>query len=113
MGRPKSRAQRKVALIKAHLRRGDGWIEIAVGNISTTGLMAKCPTPPAPGTEVEIRRRGSVIAGRVVWATATRFGVHSAVPIDVEEFTAESGLTAKHADAGPTRSGLWHWRQSR
>lgn len=110
MGRSKSRAVRKVALIKAQMRVRDKWIEIAVGNVSATGLMAKCPVPPAPGAEVEIRRRGAVITGRVVWATATRFGMASAAPIDVEELTGVSGLQAQQVNDGPPRKRLWHWR---
>lgn len=110
MGRTKPRAVRKVALIKAHLRAGDEWIEISVGNISATGLMAKCAKPPAPGSAVEIRRRGSVITGRVAWATATRFGMASDQPIDVEELTGASGLQVQKADEGPARKWLWHWR---
>lgn len=111
MGRPKSRAVRKVALIKAHLRNGDEWIEIAVGNVSASGLMAKCPAPPAPGTDVEIRRRGLVIRGRVVWATATRFGMASDAPIDLAELTASSGLEAQQLDESAPRRRLWHWRR--
>lgn len=110
MGRPTSRAVRKVALIKAQMRAGTEWIEIAVGNVSATGLMAKCSAPPASGAEVEIRRRGTVITGRVVWSTATRFGMVSDDPIDVEELTGVSGLQAQKADEGPSRKWLWHWR---
>jgi hypothetical protein len=101
---------RKVALIKAQMRAGDDWIEIAVGNISATGLMAKCAAPPAPGTEVEIRRRGSIVRGRVVWSTATRFGMASDEPIDVGELTAGSGLQVPQVEEGPSRKRLWHWR---
>lgn len=110
MGRSKSRAVRKVALIKAQMRVLDEWTEIAVGNVSATGLMAKCPAPPAPGAEVEIRRRGTVIIGRVVWSTATRFGMASDAPIDVEELTAGSGLQIQQIHEGPSRKRLWHWR---
>lgn len=110
MGRPTSRAVRKVALIKAQMRAGTEWIEIAVGNVSATGLMAKCSAPPASGAEVEIRRRGTIITGRVVWSTATRFGMVSDEPIDVEELTGVSGLQAQKADEGPSRQWLWHWR---
>lgn len=92
------------------MRRADEWIEIAIGNVSATGLMAKCPAPPATGTEVEIRRRGMVIHGRVVWSTATRFGMESAEPIDVEELTGISGLETKAVTESPARRGLWHWR---
>lgn len=110
MGRPKTRAVRKVALIKAHMRAAEEWIEIAIGNVSTSGLMAKSPAPPSPGAEVEIRRRGTVITGRVVWATATRFGMVSDRPIDIDELTGASGLQAQKADDGPSRKWLWHWR---
>jgi hypothetical protein len=54
-----------------------------------------------------------VVTGRVVWATATRFGLESDAPIDVEEFMAESGLAVRQADARPQRLGLWHWRKER
>jgi hypothetical protein len=101
---------RKIAPIKAQMRAGDDWIEISVGNISATGLMAKCAAPPAPGTELEIRRRGSIVTGRVVWSTATRFGMASAEPIDVEALTAGSGLQVQQIDEGPSRKRLWHWR---
>lgn len=113
MGRPKSRAVRKVALIKAQMRAAHDWIEIAIGNVSASGLMAKCARPPAPGTTVEIRRRRAIIVGIVVWATPTRFGVASSEPIDVDELTASSGLEAQQADTGQSRKRLWHWRQSR
>lgn len=110
MGRTTSRAARKVALIKAHLRAGENWIEIAVGNVSATGLMARCPAPPASGTEVEIRRRGTIITGRVVWSTATRFGMASDAPIDVEELTGSSDLQVQQSSDAPARKRLWHWR---
>lgn len=110
MGRSKSRAVRKVAPINAHMRAGEKWVEIALGNVSATGLMAKCSAPPARGAEVEIRRRGTVITGWVVWSTATRFGMASDAPIDVEELTGASGLQAQKADEAPSRKWLWHWR---
>lgn len=110
MGRPKSRAVRRVVPIKAHLRVGEDWIEIAVGNVSATGLMAKCAAPPPAGSKVEIRRRGTVITGRVVWSTATRFGMTSDEPIAVDELTAGSGLQVQQVDEGPSRKRLWHWR---
>ena len=113
MGRSKSRAVRKVALIKARMRAGEDWVEIAVANISATGLMAKCPVPPVRGAEVEIRHRGAVITGQVVWSTATRFGMESAAPIDVDEFTAGSGLETRQAGDVPARRRLWHWRGQR
>jgi hypothetical protein len=46
----------------------------------------------------------------VVWSTATRFGMASDQPIDVEELTGASGLQAQKADEGPSRKWLWHWR---
>lgn len=110
MGRSKSRAARKVALIKAHMRSADEWVEIAVGNVSVSGLMARCPAPPAVGAAVEIRRRSTVITGHVVWSTATRFGMASDAPIDVEGLTGVSGLEVQQAKEAPSRKRLWHWR---
>lgn len=46
MAKSQTRAQRKTAFIKAHMREGEGWLDITIGNISTSGLMAKCQKHP-------------------------------------------------------------------
>lgn len=112
MARPQSRAQRKTAFIKAHIRVGEDWVEITIGNISTSGLMVKCQNSPPVGAHVAVRRRGTGIMGEVVWSTRTRFGLRSFEPIDVEALTAESGLNANQVRGEePGRRRLWHWRR--
>ena len=114
MLRSKSRAPRKTAFIKAQMKGGEEWLEITIGNISATGLMAKSQTNPPVASVVEVRRRGAVIIGQVVWSTRTRFGLKSSEPIDVEALTAESGLDVGQARSGappPPPRRLWRWRE--
>lgn len=112
MAQSQTRAQRKTAFIKAHLRQGEDWLDITIGNISTSGLMAKCQKHPLLGTNIEIRRRGIVIKGQVVWSTPTRFGLRSFEQIDVDAVTAVSGISVDLTRTEePSRRGLWHWRR--
>jgi len=105
------RAPRRQTFAKAHLRVEDDWVEVSLANVSSTGLMVKFPGGLAVGSDVEIRRRGSVIKGTVVWATSTRFGVRSAEQID-QSALLDAGLeTAVSPKAAPVRKGLWHWRE--
>lgn len=76
------------------MRLGDDWVEVGVGNASPTGLMVKFADGPATGTQVELRRRGMVITGEVVWSTPTRFGLRSFEAIDVAALL-EAGLQRK------------------
>lgn len=95
------------------MRDGDEWVEIGIGNISSTGLMAKSALSLQTGQVIEIRRRGIVITGEIVWISATRFGLRSFEPIDVEALTAVSDLNSNVARTQPPpRQKLWHWRQS-
>lgn len=79
--------------IKAHLKAGEHWRDITIGNVSASGLMVKSRVAPQVGSYAEVRRRGIVIIGEVVWSMSTRFGLRSLAPIDVEALTAESGLS--------------------
>lgn len=94
------------------MRRGDEWSVLTLANLSTTGLMAKCPSPPQVGSEVEIRHRGVCIRGEVVWATRTRFGLRSFEPIDLTSLLAKGGLQAIKADRiwQPKRR-WWNWHR--
>ncbi len=105
----RGRAPRKVTLVKAQMRRDLGWVTVSIGNISATGLMVKHPHPPPIGAQVEFAHRGVSIKGRVVWTTATRFGVRSLQPIDVKAFTAGAELSGKSKVVAPERPALWHW----
>ncbi len=92
---------------------GDAWLDITLGNISASGLMVKCPSPPRIGTVIEIRRRGIAIHGEVVWSMPTRFGLRSFEPIDVEALTAEADLNVHQTRVeAPFSGSLWHWRHS-
>ena len=58
---------------------------------------------------MEIRRRGAIIKGEVVWSTRTRFGLRSDEPIDVDALTAESDLKVTPARGDePARRVLAH-----
>ena len=70
----------------------NNWIEISLINVSSHGAMVRSMIQPAPGSKVEIRRRGSRITGEVVWATATRFGIRTTEKIDLDALTAKSEL---------------------
>lgn len=110
------RAERKVTFVKAHLRVGDAWVEIGIGNVSLTGLMAKTPSVPAEGSEVEIRRRGLEIRGRVVWTAGSRFGLRSHDPIDVDAMLAKSEVGERPVASGAGRSRpprCWQWQLPR
>lgn len=113
MARPQARAPRKTAFIKAHLQDGGEWQDVTIGNISTSGLMAKSQANPPVGAKVEIRRRGMVVTGEVVWSLPTRFGLRSFRSIDVDALTADAGLaTHRTRTEAPILSKLWHWRHS-
>ena len=92
---------------------GEEWLDITIGNISTSGLMVKCQAPRPIGATIEIRRRGMAIKGEVVWSMPTRFGLRSFERIDVEALTAEGGLNIHQTRVEtPFHSKLWHWRHS-
>jgi hypothetical protein len=104
-----SRSPRKLTLVRAQMREDLAWTKVAVGNISSTGLMVKHTRPPPVGARVEIAHRGVTVLGLVVWASATRFGVKSFQPIDVDAFTAGPELAQKTTVPEPERPALWHW----
>ena len=54
-----------------------------VRNLSSTGLMADCETPMAPGDRVSMKLRGvGVVKGVVAWAKDDRIGVNFEREID-------------------------------
>lgn len=107
------REPRRQTFIKAHMSVAGEWVEVGIANVSSTGLMVKFPGGPKVGMTVELRRRGMLITGEVVWWTATRFGVRSFEPID-HAALVESGLQTDISDmAPPNPDAGWHWRQTR
>ena len=113
--RTPARADRKITFIKAYLMRGEKWIEVGIANASRTGVMVKCSAPPAEGAEIEIRRRGCAIYGRVVWVSGSRFGLASYDPIDVDALLAEAGSLGEacRASAPPRPNRYWQWQRPR
>ena len=112
-----ARAARKLAFAKAHMRVGDKWTEIQLANVSSSGVMAKCERPPKVGTEVELKRRGAQITGKVVWAASRRFAVRSSTPIDHAALLAASDLqpdrrNPAHDDVDRrAESRWWCWQK--
>jgi hypothetical protein len=108
------RPLRKLTSIKAQMRVGDEWTEVGLANASTQGLLVKSSRAVEVGSEVEIRHRGVVITGLVVWATATRFGLESFNEIDLTALTARSDLQPDRRliERAPptTRRLLARWR---
>ena len=83
MGSLKLREPRRTVILKARMRDGDGWRAVTICNISSRGLMAKCPAPPAKGGYIEVRHRSVCIVGRVVWSQGSRFGIRTQDKIDI------------------------------
>ncbi len=93
------RSQRRVTFVKAKLRKGEGWENVQIGNVSSSGLLVRLSDPPPPGQEIEIRHRGCCIVGKVVWKARSRIGVRSHEPIDVDALLAESGIGKSRSDS--------------
>lgn len=96
------------------MRVGEHCAEITIANVSATGLLARADSPPTVGTQVEILRRGTRIAGEVVWTAGRRFGVRAHEEIDLAALLGESGIGANlsQAESRPSaQTGWWHWRR--
>ena len=96
----KARGERKIAFVKAFLRVADAWAEVTIANVSSSGLMVRYIHPPQVGSEVELRRRGVVIRGEVVWSRSTRFGVRSLEKIDRSPLLAVSHVQVDRRGGG-------------
>ena len=93
------RARRRLTFIKAKLRKGDGWQDVQIGNISSSGLLVRLADPPPVGQTVEVRHRGCRVIGDVVWQARSRIGVRSHGPIDVDALVADSGIGKAASEA--------------
>lgn len=89
MGSHKHREARQVVCLNARMRRDDGWMDIAICNVSSRGLMARCPEPPVKGAFVEIRRGSCCVIGHVRWSGGVRFGIRSQDEINVTTLVEE------------------------
>ena len=53
-------------------------------DLSTSGALAHCETPPTDGSYVEVKAFGVETSGRVVWARGKRFGIQFSQPMTDE-----------------------------
>jgi hypothetical protein len=90
---------------------GADWLDVTLGNISSSGFMVKSANVLHLGQSVTIRRRGISISGKVVRVERTRYGVHSVEEIDVASLLATGDLQRPQALEPPAaKKRLWHWR---
>ena len=70
-----------------------GPVTLCVGNLelrghfldlSTSGALAHCETPPAAGSYVRVKAVGVETSGRVKWADGKRFGLQFSQPLTDE-----------------------------
>jgi len=72
-------------MVSARLRHGASWSDACILNISTRGLMIQTGRPVQNGAEVELRRGNYVIVATVMWRDGGHAGLHSEVPVPVED----------------------------
>lgn len=90
----KAREQRLKTLIRARMRFGGAWSDVAILNLSAHGAGLQCADPPPRGTYVELRRGSQVIIARVAWSDGHRLGVRSQDPLAIEAIIAEPSAAA-------------------
>ncbi len=93
----------------ARMRRGTGWGDVTIHNMSSRGLLATADEEFRPGTVIEIRRIHHIIVGRVVWAKGQYFGVRTQDKIDIDGIVSAKPPAQEAGDeagaSGPDRRG--------
>src|SRR5690349_3937884 len=79
------REERRRVMLPARLRSASGWSDACILNISSGGLLIFSKGAAEPGSQVEIRRGGRLVIGRVAWRQNQRIGLESDGPIPVGE----------------------------
>ena len=101
----RQREPRRKVMIRARMRSGADWCDVAIHNMSSRGLLATSDVVCRPGTVIEIRRIHHIIVGRVVWQNGAYFGVRTQDRIDIDGIIAakpparKPGTEAQPADA--------------
>ena len=85
----RQREERQKVVIRARMRSGVAWHDVAILNLSKGGLGIQAADPPLRGAYVEICRGRHVIIARVVWTKGHRAGLKSQDPIWTESLLAE------------------------
>jgi hypothetical protein len=88
-------------MVSARLRHGGSWSDPCILNISKRGLMIHTGRPVRDGAEVELRRGNHVIVARVMWRDGGRAGLHSEVPVPVEDILTLGQSPALQLTAAP------------
>ena len=96
----RQREERQKVMIRARMRSGVAWHDVAILNLSKGGLGIQAADPPLRGAYVEICRGRHVIIARVMWTKGHRAGLKSQDPIFTESLLAEPSN-----DRAPTRCG--------
>jgi hypothetical protein len=76
-------------MIRARMRAGVAWHDVAILNLSKGGLGIQAADPPLRGAYVEICRGRHVIIARVMWTKGHRAGLKSQDPIWTESLLVE------------------------
>lgn len=92
------REQRRPVRLTVRFKTDNGWSDAQIRNISSSGMMAVCESPPRRGTYVEFRRGDSIVIGRVMWTCDDRFGLKSQDRINLESLTAAVSQTPKEME---------------
>ena len=97
----KQREQRQKVMIRARMRSGVAWHDVAILNLSKGGLGIQAADPPLRGAYVEICRGRHVIIARVMWTKGHRAGLKSQDPIWNESLLAEPSNDVSSPAASP------------
>lgn len=57
-------------------------------DLSSSGALAHCETPPVSGSYVSVEALGLAASGRVMWARGKRFGIQFSLPLTEAETNA-------------------------
>jgi hypothetical protein len=98
----KPREERQKVMIRARMRAGVSWNDVAILDLSTRGLGIRAPDPPTRGTYVEICRGQHVIVARVMWTSGQRAGLQAQDVIWVQALVNEP---SNDRQAPPAPSG--------
>ena len=98
----KQREQRQKVMIRARMRAGVAWHDVAILNLSKGGLGIQAADPPLRGAYVEICRGRHVIIARVMWTKGHRAGLKSQDPIWTESLLVEPSNDHSAPPSAPT-----------
>jgi hypothetical protein len=99
----KQREERQKVMIRARMRSGVAWHDVAILNLSKGGLGIQAADPPLRGAYVEICRGRHVIIARVMWTRGHRAGLKSQDPIWTESLLAEPSNDRAPQPAGASQ----------